>query len=539
MNSFSEYVAAADRMKKRLEQKKKHLKHMEEYWRGRREAMGAGIKIQTTSGHKLVMVDEICNNNEMRRKEKERIHISPSDDVQIGLEDFFPEPENYKDYSVPQGYVSASEFSKIGVDDLLGVTKAPDIKVTSNEEMSFAEYGNQAALDRYQLGKMGEWLKWEHPGKWVESPFNFKEFKVGIKEEYPASLNVGQDPKIQEDVKSLEECDKVVSLQNDPKIAENALCTDKCAVALGVTPEEKIVPITAAEVKETQKEVQKSLKKGNSMFKSLFCTLFGSAVTLTAIFYGPTAGHRVAKYFEPPPLSPLAKVVLEKLETSTWEIQNDGIVCDTLWIRGQTLGNNNKSLTDPNTVSCSVFIRSAAYRNSTVNEQLQEHELKLILPKAKAVYESLLLEANAATANSIVSKEGVQGTSKKRTPFMFSKLGKTIYDNLDNKSLWKVHGSKNKDLISKDGDLSIDCEHDLDRSPLSEIVSISRNEYRGDTATVPLSLEEKQAIQKKAVQVRDEVLVDKVQNVFAPKPVITVDLKTLNAPESIATPGNK
>jgi hypothetical protein len=182
---------------------------------------------------------------------------------------------------------------------------------------------------------------------------------------------------------------------------------------------------------------------------------FGGIMAAVLVVLGPTGYEQVAKLFQPLPLSPLAKVVLEKLETSSWTVQQDGISCDTLWIRGETDGRQAKSFNCEDLKTCSVFVRQGGLsKELALNDQLQPHEVKAILPKAKAMYAKLMAERNAETASKIAAEsERLDPPAKKKPAAQFTTNGKLIFDGLTAKN-WKVADNS---LVSKTkGSLVID-----------------------------------------------------------------------------------
>jgi len=109
------------------------------------------------------------------------------------------------------------------------------------------------------------------------------------------------------------------------------------------------------------------------VMRTLAKMTFGGVVAALLVLLGPAGYEKVAKMFQPLPLSPLAKVVLEKLDTAQWTIQQDGISCDTLWIRGETDSRNPKQLNSDELKSCSVFVRQGG-----LSKELASHAEKII-----------------------------------------------------------------------------------------------------------------------------------------------------------------
>lgn len=223
---------------------------------------------------------------------------------------------------------------------------------------------------------------------------------------------------------------------------------------------------------------------------------FGGFVAAILVLLGPTGYERLAKLVQPLPLSPLAKVVLEKLESSAWTIQQDGISCDTLWIRGETDGRNAKAFTSDDLKTCSVFVRQGGLsKELALNDQLQPHEVKVILPKAKEMYAKLMAERNADTASKILAdSDKLDPPPVKRKPApQFTKNGKAIYDSLTAKN-WKLTDGKGYSLVSKaKGALTIDLT--------SEKTPVSLN-----GTILDLGAEENTLIVAKARNLKEEII---------------------------------
>lgn len=244
---------------------------------------------------------------------------------------------------------------------------------------------------------------------------------------------------------------------------------------------------------------------------------FGGIVAALLVLLGPTGYEKVAKLLQPLPLSPLAKVVLEKLETSSWTIQQDGISCDTLWIRGETDARNPKTLTSDDLKTCSIFIRQGGLsKELALNDQLQTHEVKVILPKAKEMYLKLMAEKNAETATKILAdSEKLDPTPVKKKPApQFTKNGKLIYDSLTSNN-WKLANDKGYSLISKNkGALNIDL------TGSDKAAAVTLNE-----ANLELNAEETILIVQKAKTLKAEIIQANVEAVVQSADVrITAEL---------------
>jgi hypothetical protein len=244
------------------------------------------------------------------------------------------------------------------------------------------------------------------------------------------------------------------------------------------------------------------------MMRTVAKMAFGAVLTAVAITIGPSTVTKVVKLFEPLPLSPLAKVVLEKLDTTTWQLQSDGISCDVLWIRGESEARNGKPLVDA-TKSISVFVRNASLaKEIVINDQLQPHDIAAILPKAQEMYKKLLAEKNNETANQLqaVIEDATPKPVKKVVTPQFTAVGKVIYGSLANKKLWMLTGREQSVLASKKAKLTVDTTAKSD-----ERLATYGGFGEDGAIALPFNAEERTLILQRAKALRDELFQETIQ----------------------------